>query len=455
LASQLRINMAAGVLMTVANILVMMAGYPVYLHFLGYEQYGLWLVLTIVLVVAQLGDFGMGPAVTRLVAQDYGGGDTRGIQQYATMAITLLCLSGSAVLLGVVLFRSWIVAAFRLRSEDAAMVASLIPYVGVLSIYVFVVHVLDATLSGLGRMDQANYIQTGGRIVGLICSTALLYGGIGITGLLIGSTIACVFTHVLDVLCIRRAIPFHLLQMDRWDWERGKCLVRFGGTVFMGNVVAALGSPFNKLMVTRYAGVGLVPAYEIAFTGTMQFRGLIDAALRPLMPEISRLDGITTLGATNRMRQVCRRAMRIILFAGVPAYIGLILLSPVLLQVWLGNRFTQSLPGVFRIMLVASFLSLVAVPSYYSLMGLGHARDILFARSITWIVNMVSVTMVAMGTGRLSLTVIGGCLVVSWTLSSIYLIRRLWCVLRERTEKMPGSGGIRTFPLAHAETISN
>jgi len=54
LASQLRINMFSGVVVTVVNGVVLAVAYPVYLHFLGYEKYGVWLILATVLSFTQL-----------------------------------------------------------------------------------------------------------------------------------------------------------------------------------------------------------------------------------------------------------------------------------------------------------------------------------------------------------------------------------------------------------------
>ncbi len=48
-------------------------------------------------------------------------------------------------------------------------------------------------------------------------------------------------------------------------------------------------SPFNKLMLSRYAGVDSIPVYEIAYTGSMRVRGLAEVGIRALMPEVSRL----------------------------------------------------------------------------------------------------------------------------------------------------------------------
>jgi O-antigen/teichoic acid export membrane protein len=140
-SSQLRLNIASGVIATVINTVVMAVGYPIYLHYLGYEKYGLWLVLSVVLTFAQLGNLGIGSAVTKLVAEEYGRGNVEAIQRYITTALVLLCLSGSVVLITILLFKGKIVATFKLSDANAQAVSSLVPYIAILSIYVFVVQV--------------------------------------------------------------------------------------------------------------------------------------------------------------------------------------------------------------------------------------------------------------------------------------------------------------------------
>jgi len=101
----------------------------------------------------------------KLVAEDYGRDDIEGIGRYVTTAFALLCLSGAVALVVILALKEQIITAFKLTGHNAETVSWLLPYIGFLSIYVFVVQALNATLSGLGRMDLANYIQTGGRIV--------------------------------------------------------------------------------------------------------------------------------------------------------------------------------------------------------------------------------------------------------------------------------------------------
>ena len=390
-SSQLRINMASGVVVTVINAVAIMVAYPIYLRFLGYEKYGVWLILATVLRVAQLGNLGIGQAVMKLVAEEYGRGDIEGVQQYVTTALALLCLSGSLVLIAVLVFKIQIVSVFKLNDENAQMALWLLPYIGILSMYVFVVQALNATLSGLGRMDLANYTQAVGRIVAVTVATILMYTGRGIESLLIGNTLSYVFIHIVSLICISRIAHIRLLRINNLDAQRGKRILHFGGAVFGGSIISMLFSPFNKLMLSRYAGVSSIPVYEIAFTGSMQVRGLIEAGLRPLMPEVSRISGYMTRYAKDRISQINRRAMKLIFLCGIPMYGALIIFSSFLLRVWLGDRFVETLPEAFQIMLMGTFLSLLGVPAYYTLMGAGHVCHNLGSHIVQSVINVAMV----------------------------------------------------------------
>lgn len=408
--------------MTVVNTVVMLIGFPIYLHFLGYDKYGVWLVLATVLTFAQLGDLGIGQAVIKLVAEEYGRGDIEGIQRYVTTALALLCLSGTAALVVILALKNQIIAAFNLSNENAEMVSWLLPYIGILSIYVFVVQVLNGTLSGLGRMDLANYIQSVGRVFAVTIATVLLYRGRGIESLLIGSTLSYVFYHIVSVICIRRIACIRLLRIGNLDTQCGKHILSFGGAVFGGTLVSMLGVPFHKLMLARYAGVSTLPIYEIAFNGAMQFRGLIEAGFQALMPETSRVAAKITSQSIDRMTVLNRRAMKLIIVVGVPMYAVMLIFATPLIRIWLREEFIQIIPSAFRIMLIASFVSLLGVPSYYFLLGMGRVRNVFVSRCISWLSNMALIALIAITTKNLSVHVVFMCLIVSWFLSSTYII---------------------------------
>jgi O-antigen/teichoic acid export membrane protein len=433
LSSQLRINMVSGTVTTAINAVVMAIAYPVYLHFLGYEKYGVWLVLATILTFAQLGDLGISPAITKLVAEEYGRNDIKGIQRYIATALAMLCISGTVVLSVILVFKTQIITLFKLSGENAEMVLWLLPYIGILSVYVFIVQALNAVLSGLGRMDLANYIQSVGRVVAVLVAGILLYNGRGIESLLIASIASYLLIHIASLVCVWRIVHIRLLRMDNLDAHRGRYLLRFGGAMFGSSLMGMLFDPFNKLMLSRYAGISAIPVYDIALRGSMQVRALIEAGLRALMPEISRIGANMTTYARDRISQINRRAIRLIFLFGSPLYAGLIILLTPLLKFWLRQQFVDELPVVFTIMLISSFLSLLSVPAYYTLLGLGMVRYTLMSQVILSGVSALIVLIIVFVWHRISVETVSWAILTATIATTLYLIwSNRWSVLKDQ-----------------------
>jgi O-antigen/teichoic acid export membrane protein len=313
-----------------------------------------------------------------------------------------------------------IISVFNLNQQNSGIVLWLLPYIGCLSIYVFMVQALGSALSGLGRMDLANYIQTLGMVVQLVVSGLLLWVGFGIRSLLFGAVTSYLVIHVATMIAIRRVEPLRFLRLENFSIQHSKRLVRFGSTVFAGSVINMLLNPFNKIVLSRYAGVSTVPVYEIAFTGAMQIRTLVEAGFRSITPEISRVSAQVTISSKNRILFLHRQTIKMILFFGVPLYVTLLIFSPVLLKLWLGDRFVDTLPMAFRVMLVGTFMSLMGIPAYYTLLGLGHVRHIFGSHVVQSTANVLAILAV-FGLMPLSINSMVGCTSYAMAMSTVYL----------------------------------
>jgi len=431
-SSQLRINMLSGSATTIINIVVMAVGYPIYLHFLGYEKYGVWLVLTTVLTFASLGNLGIGTAVMKLVAEEYGRGDILGVQRYITTSIVVLFISGTIVLAILLIFRNPIVSAFKLDEGNRQMVLWLLPYIGILCIYSFIVQVFEAALSGLGRMDMANYIRTFSNAIQVIISGILLTLGLGVKCMLIGSFVSCAIIHALTIICIGRIVHLQIWDIGNINRVYIKNLFNFGGTVFSGSLISMLFNPFNKLMLSRYAGVATLPIYEIAFTGSMYVRSLVEAGLRALVPKISHLSANLNDQAANKILEIYRRSMKLIFVFGAPFYGVLLVCSPFILKIWLGERFVETLPGAVQLMLGGTFLNLLCVPAYYTLMGINKVGYCLISHIIQSVANFILVIAIVIFIHTLNIQQVVLSVALGMSLASFYLIRKLRTILVEK-----------------------
>jgi O-antigen/teichoic acid export membrane protein len=323
-----------------------------------------------------------------------------------------------------------------------------LPYIGALSVYVFLVQAVNASLAGLGRMDLANYIQTGGRVVAVFASTVLLVGGRGIASLLAGSVLSYLFIHLVSWVAIRRIARVHLLRVGNLDPRRVRRLLGFGTGVLGGSLLALLMSPFNKVMLSRYAGVASIPVYEISYQAAMQIRALLEAGFRALMPEVSRLDAAGTSAARRRISRLYRRATGLVFLLGFPLFGALALFCPPLLKIWLGEQFVASLPGVFRIMLVSALLSLVGVPAYYTIIGLGRIRSYLVASVAGAAGNVVLIIACYVATGHLSEYSVALCFAASFVAPLACLVWRVHRLLgAEVADKTAALPAINSLPM--------
>lgn len=415
--------MASGIAVAIINTTVMLVAYPVFLHFLGYKEYGVWLVLSTVLSFAKLGNLGINQAVVKLVAEEHGRSNNAGIQQCIVTALAILCLSGSLILFFIFIFKIEIISLFRLDQEDTKTALWLLPYIGILSIYVFIVHALTGMLSGLGRMDLANYAEALGRIVSVICSTTLLHYGHGIKSLLIGNILSYVSIHLISYLCIHRIVNFRLFYVCNFNLHYCLRILRFSGGIVGGSLVSMLVSPFNKLMLSRYVGVASIPVYDIAFNGSVHIRSLIQFAFNPLVPEASRLSTAMTKCATDRITNVFCRAVKLIIICGVPLYSIMFILATPLLKLWLGQKFDATLPAVFRIITIGALLSLLSVPSFNILLGIGRVRHCLTSHLIQGFTNVAVVIIVSL-LFNLSLVSVAWGVTLGMSIKAFYL---LWC----------------------------
>jgi O-antigen/teichoic acid export membrane protein len=422
LSSQLRINMVSGVVTAGLNTVVLAIAYPVYLHFLGWETYGVWVILATVLTFAQLGDIGISQSIIKLVAEGYGRGDIEDIQRYVTTALAMLCMSGAVILVIILVLRDPIVDIFKLSDENAKLVSWLLPYISILSVYVLMVQAFNSILSGMGRMDMVNYIQSIGRMLSVVIVTILLYSGLGIVSLLIGSAISYLFIHTASLICIRRIAKIHFMRIRNLDFQRAKRIFHFGGAVFSGSILNMFVGPFNKMMLSRYTDVSMVAVYGMAFDASMQVRSLIEAGLRPLMPAVSRIGVDLSSEIKNKISQMNTRLLKLIFLFGGSLYCVLAIFSPFLLKLWLRDKFIESLPGAFRIMLAATFLTLLGLPAYHTIVGLGRLRAFITATVISTIGNFVLVTAYYRLTGHISVYSVGVCLIICFAASTAYLI---------------------------------
>ncbi len=129
--------------------------------------------------------------------------------------------------------------------------------------------------------------------------------------------------------------------------------------------------------------------------------------------------------------------MMLIVGSGLPLYMVLFAASTLLTRLWLGEQFNDNIPSAFRLMLIVTFLFLLGVPAYHTLLGLGWARCPLIASLIISGGNFILVLAIILAGKNLSvnnifmgLIFVSGLSVVYLTVKASMETEKLWLLAR-------------------------
>ena len=389
--SQLRINIVTSLGSSVLSALLMAAAYPLYLHYLGYERYGLWLVLSTVLTMAQVGNLGISPALVKLVAEDYAAGDLEGVYRYIGCGMMSLLGSGLLLIVAVVWLRERIVELFGLHGDDATTAYALLPYIAVLSVYLLMADAMNSALAGMGRYDLVSYCQLIGQLFTVVTAIVGFRLGYGIWSLLIANALDALFLNVISVVLIRRITGRGGWMRMTWDVVRLRRILNFGSWVFGANLLNTVIYPLNKIFITRSVGVGAVPVYDLSFATCFKVRSFFESGFRSLAPEFSSLNATRPVEAQKTLSAADSQGIRAVVRWGTVVYLPVFLFCGWGLQFWLRARFTPELPEIFRIMLLGTYLGLWGLQPWYSLLGFGRSRHIFVSNAAQALVNFGAV----------------------------------------------------------------
>jgi O-antigen/teichoic acid export membrane protein len=424
-SSQFIRNMGVGSVMAVINTLISVVSYPIYLHYLGYHRYGLWLVLSVVVSVAQLGSLGIPWALMKLVAEEHGHGDWEGVKTYINCGCSLILTSGSVFLCAVVVARHQILSWFKLSGADGSAVYDMLPYVAALSVIALLFSTFNATLGGLGRMDLTSYNETLSQILSILFSGTLLYLGFDLRAMVMGALAGYIVMQIVSFAEVQRIMPIPLIARTHISSQKVRQLLGTGGWVLSSSIFAGLLLPFTRLILSRYASLEAVTVNDICWTGAMRVRSIFDSAFRPMIPEMSSFHAKRRDGLLERIRLIDRKVILVNFFIALPAIIGLMIVMTPLLHLWLHRSFNPLLPNAFRITLVGAFASLLGSSAYYMLIGLGRARDTAFATVIQFVVNALTLSAIVLWARQITVTQAAVAFGVSTTASTLFLRLRI------------------------------
>jgi O-antigen/teichoic acid export membrane protein len=349
-----------------APAIAAIAAIPVLLRYLGTEAYGIVTLFSTALIYFTMLDLGLGRASTRFISQSLEARQPEEVRRYFWSSILLLTGAGIVVSLCFLFAVPSLVSnylkvspAFRRPAIQSFQVISVtIPLV-----------TLTAGLRG--------FLEASGRFPFL--SLVTVFTGIGMYVLPVlvvmagGGLVWIATAYVLVRIGLAVAFATGCLRVKgrpslrpALSLKAVRNMVSFGGWLSVSNVVGTAMVYGDRFLLGSCVGMVAVASYSMPLDVIGRMQIVITSFCAVLFPLMSRLDG----SRSEHFQTVYRGAVAIVLSLLTPMIVGMILLSPFMMKIWLRARNTQDAVFSAEVFLAGSVVQAMASISFTAL----HAR---------------------------------------------------------------------------------
>lgn len=348
--------------------LLLFATTPWFLHRLGTQQYGHWMLLSATVNFGGVLNVGTGSATIKSISANIGR-STNSLVELTVRRSLALALFGGGMLALLVFLVFWFGGTAFLGRMGSLSVVRITGLAAALLLWVEQIdNVFSSALKGAEHFGQAARIEIGSKSAQIIAAAVALIPSPNINGLYAALILVALFRLSAKAVITKRQLNLdnlrptlsgasEILQFAKWGWLQG-----IGGTLF---------SVADRMLVGSLLGASSVAYYSIASQLTMQIHAASAAGLSVIFPKVSRR---LESNAHLSLQRIALLAMGANFIMSSILAAGLVIFGPLLLQAWIGKGPAAYVVTILPWLTAAYWLLAINVVPYYLLLGMGRMR---------------------------------------------------------------------------------
>lgn len=329
---------------------------------LSLSMFGLMMLIWALVGYAGIFDAGIAKAVVREISSSKNMDDKSVIMGTAVGIVA--CTGIFAAVL--VYFLSGYIASFINISIDEFELAVKSIKIAALCIPLFLISlVLQAYLEGIEDFVVFNLYRSFSGVVlyaapalGLLVYGGFLYVVIGLLCARLASLVLCIY------------IVNQRINLTRWSFKRVVLirLFRFGSWLTVTNVISPFMVYMDRFVISSILGPKAVAVYSAPAELVSRMSILPVAIGRAIFPRLSALYG----GNKSAAKELSQAYLYSIVLT-LPIAVFVILFSPYIIELWLGDNFSSQADVILRILVVGFFFNSIALIPYNDLQSKGKS----------------------------------------------------------------------------------
>lgn len=341
---------------------------PWFLHQLGTNGYGHWMLLTATIGFGGVLNAGTGAATIKTVSAGIGRAEHGDIEQAIRVSLSIAILGGGALAL-LVLAIFWFASSTLLsRMGDPSLVKLTGVAAAVLIWLEQLSNVFSSGMKGAEKFGQAARIEIASKATQITVAALVLWACPTLWALYTALVTVAILRVLAKTVIAKRLLGLSnlrptlvgarsILHFAKWGWLQG-----IGGMLF---------GVADRILVGSLLGASSLTYYSIASQLAMQVHAVSAAGLSVIFPKVSRkLEG----GGHFSLWRVTKLTMAGNLLLSTFVALMLLLLGPMLLHFWVGAASAAPTAQILPWLVIAYWILALNIVPYYILLGMGRMR---------------------------------------------------------------------------------
>jgi len=375
-------NSLSGVLQVFINSILVFITIPIFIRFLGIEQYGLFSLIFVINGLGAVASFGFNTSLLKYLSEQ---GKTKESNYDIVATLFVVC----CVIIPAACFANHytgfiLSSLFRIEASHInANVKELFTFALWSNVFLIVGQIPSAILDSLQKVYITNLLLAANNFVSRVLMLLVLLTHPTLS--LIGQ---CIFISTVlwfALLVYVAAKQWGGLEITGVVINCRRVIkkhISYGYKVFTTSMIGLLYEPLTKIMINAYLGLHFVAFFEIA----LRLKGFIwnigERLLYPIAPMLA------SINDTDQIRRYLAKVEQTLFILLGPLIVMVIFTIPKVLVLWLGES-NDVLAWTSVVIILSYIIALVLMPTYLFLMVRNKPQKALFLQFCNVVVNAI------------------------------------------------------------------
>ncbi|MCU0390766.1 MAG: oligosaccharide flippase family protein [Thermoflexibacter sp.] len=375
-----------GVLNAVVHPILMLLAIPIFISYLGIEQFGGWSIINSIIASMGIFNMGLGSATVNFIAKYRANDDWDNIYRVINTTFSIYLILSIAITTIGILSTDLLIdyKVFNIPTQHVELTRYTLRIGFFIVGLRYIEGVLVSIFVGFERNDISSKIHISSKALLIAVQLTLVVMNFSLIAVFIATAIMSILSLIIELYIVKRfvkGLKFSLL----FSKSSFKEVFSFGIWTWTQSIVGIISGQIDKFIVVWLSGLGVFGYYSIGQEVATRIHGLFGAATSWIFPKIAK-----ETAKNNDILPFYYNMQFLIISIGILSVSTLFYTRDFFFTLWLGaEKYAQSVDFI-TVFLYFNIFSVTTIVPYHFLNSGGYVRGNTFFIAFSSLVTVVS-----------------------------------------------------------------